>query len=165
MWGKIKGTGAAIGIVVIPVLMLSLLLIGSLIGVFFIEGGAWLGEKIHPWLVEATSITLVVVIVILLPLVLFRRTRGFSGGGLMIASAVFGFTLWVWGLLLTYRLWGVIAVFIGIAFMGIGVVPMAMLATLFKGMWSTFGELVLLAMLTFGTGFGGMWAAAKAEEY
>ena len=83
----------------------------------------------------------------------------------MIASLVFGFTLWVWGLLFTYHLWGAIAVFIGLFLMGVGVVPIAMLATLFKGMWSTLGELVLLTVLTFGTRFAGAWTAAKAEEY
>lgn len=34
--------------------------------------------------------------------------------------------------------------------------PVAMLATLFKGMWSTLGELVLVTAFTFGTRLGGI---------
>lgn len=162
MWEKIRGAGAfATGILV----FVGLMLIGTLISAFVILGGAWVAVKIYPWLRTVSGLAYIVVIFILLPLLIFRRTRGFSGTGLTIASVVFGFTLWIWGLLLTYHLWGGIAVFIGIAFMGIGVIPMAMLATLFKGMWSPFGELVLLAMFTLGSSFGGSWAARKAEEY
>lgn len=158
MWDKIKGvTAVAIGIAV--------LFVGALLIALFIHGGAWLAGKIYPWLVTVSTIALAVVIFILLPLVLFQKTRGFSAAGLMIAAFVFGFTLEVWSLLLTYHLWGAIAVYIGIFFFGVGVMPIAMLATVFKGMWSTFGELVLLTVLTFGTGFAGTWAAAKAEEY
>jgi hypothetical protein len=39
-----------------------------------------------------------------------RRTRGFSAAGLMVASYVFGACLWITSLLLTYELWGTIAV-------------------------------------------------------
>jgi hypothetical protein len=54
------------------------------------------------------------------------------------------------GLLLTWMLWGGFAVFIGLFLMGIGVVPIAMAATLFKGMWAELGLLVLAVVLTFG---------------
>ncbi|HXH21968.1 MAG TPA: hypothetical protein VNN10_08050 [Dehalococcoidia bacterium] len=158
MWEKLKGAGAVVAGIAI---FLGIALLIAL----FIHGGAWLGEKIYPWLVTISSIALAIVIFVLLPLVLFRKTRGFSGTGLMIASFIFGFTLWVWSLLLTYHLWGAIAVFIGLFLMGVGVVPIAMLATLFKGMWSTLGELVVLTVLTFGTRFAGAWATAKADEY
>lgn len=157
MWDRIKGAGGlALAITALCGLVLLLAL--------FIEGGAWLGEKIYPWLVTATGFALGVVTFVFLPLLLFRKTRGFSGAGLRIASAMFGFTLWVWGLLLTYDLWGAIAVLIGLVLLGVGVVPIAMLATLFKGMWLTLGELVLLTVLTFGTRFAGAWATSKARE-
>jgi hypothetical protein len=60
-----------------------------------------------------------------------RRTRAFSAAGLMIASYVFGACLWITSLLLTYELWGTIAVIIGLAVVGIGIVPVALLAALF----------------------------------
>lgn len=157
MWERIKGAGgfafaiAALGGVV-------------LLFALFIEGGVWLGEKIHPWLVTATGVVLGIVTFVFLPLLPIRKARAFSCVGLNFASAMFGFTLWVWGLLLTYRLWGAIAVVIGLVIFGVGVIPVAMIATLFKGMWLTLGELVLLSVLTFGTRFIAVWAARKVEE-
>lgn len=60
-------------------------------------------------------------------------------------------------------LWGGIAVFIGLFLLGVGVVPIAMLATLFNGMWSTLGELFLLLILTFGSRFLGIYLVEKYE--
>lgn len=155
MWDKLKGAGAVVvglGVVVAIGLLIAL----------FIHGGAWLGEKIYPWLAFISGLALIIVIVALLPLAIFRRTRDLSSMGLLFASYVFGITLWVWGLLVTYNLWGAIAVFIGLFLMGIGVVPIAMLAALFKGMWPTLGELVFLTMLTFGTRLAAVWLASRA---
>src|SRR5438046_9731864 len=58
---------------------------------------------------------------------------------MMIVSYVFGATLWVWSLLLTYTLWGGFWLFIGLFMAGVGVVPLAMIATFFKGMWAELG--------------------------
>ena len=156
MWERLKGGGAILfGIASFIALLLVIALL--------INGGVYLGERIYPWLVKISGITLVVVLFLLLPLALFRRTRNFSGWGLSIASWVFGATLWVWGLLLTYQLWGWIALIIGLFLLGVGVVPIAMLATLFNGMWSTLGELVLLTAITFGIRLAGAFVLAKAE--
>ena len=48
--------------------------------------------------------------------------------------------------------------------MGVGVIPIAMLATLFKGMWSTFAQLIILLILTFGARAFGTYLAERAEE-
>ncbi len=156
MWQKLKDIGW--GVLGIVFLVLMFLLIG-----LFIHGGAWLGEKIYPWLVGISSIALIILVFILLPLAIFRKTRAFAGNGIMISSYVFGSTLWVYGLLLTYFLWGGIAVFIGLFMFGVGVVPIAMLATVFKGLWPTLGELVFLTILTFGTRFAAAFVIAKAD--
>jgi hypothetical protein len=99
MWEKIKGVGTfALGVGV-------LLLVAILVGLF-IHGGAWLGEKVYPWRVSISAIALAIGLFVLLPLSFMKRTRGFAAAGLLIAFHVFGLTLWVWGLLLTYHLWG-----------------------------------------------------------
>lgn len=157
MWEKIKGLGAfVLGIGV-------LLLIAILIGLF-IHGGAWLGEKVYPWLVGISAIALAISFFVVLPLSFIRRTRGFAAAGLFIGSYVFGLTLWVWGLLLTYHLWGALAVFLGLFLLGVGVVPIAMLATLFKGMWPQLGELVFLTVLVFGLRAYSIYLAQKADR-
>ena len=157
MWDKLKGAG-------LVVLAIGFFLGMALIGALFIYGGVWVGTKVYPWLVAVNAVTVALVVLIFLPLAIFRRTQGFSGLAILISSYVFGLTLWVWGLLLTFSIWGFIAVFIGLAVMGIGVVPIAMLATLFNGMWSTLAELLVLTAITFGARIGGGLLVAKAAE-
>jgi hypothetical protein len=130
-----------------------MLILGGLVFValLFLQGGIWLGEKVLPWLLRVAAVTLAVVFFVLLPLTAPWRTRRFAAKAMLYASGIFGVTLWVWGLILTYDLWGGVAVLVGLLLLGVGVVPMAMLATLLAKLWPTFGQLLLLAVLTYGT--------------
>jgi hypothetical protein len=157
MWEKLKGLGAV-------VIFIGLLLLIGLLVSLFIHGGAWLATTIHPYLAGIASFTFAITLVILLPLSFVPRTRAFTALSLVIASYVFGFSLWIWSLLLTYVLWGAWAVGLGLFILGVGVVPFAMLATLFKGMWSHLGELVILSLLVFGTRAYSLYVAQKADE-
>ena len=121
-----------------------------LLALMFLQGGVWLGDKALPYFVWLARITAGVVLV-LLPMAAFRQTQRLAARGLMYASSIFGITLWVWGLVLTYNLWGVGAVLVGLFLFGVGVVPMAMLATVFAAMWSIFGQLFLLVAMTYWT--------------
>lgn len=122
-----------------------------LLVVFFIKGGLWLSEIVYTWLALISAITFFVCILILLPFALIRKTRGFSAVGLLVASYIFRATLWVWGFLLTYSLWGLTALLIGLFMAAVGVVPIAMLATMFNGEWSMLGQLILVLIFTFGS--------------
>ncbi len=140
-----------------------------MIGIVFvagmlIRGGVWASDKIYPWLVVSSLVSLAVSILALLPLALFKETRGHSGLGFYIVSFVFGGTLWVWSLLLTYVLWGGVALFIGLILAGVGVLPIALLATATKGMWSMFGQLILGFVATYGTRSIGIYLMQRAEE-
>jgi hypothetical protein len=140
-----------------------------LVGVMFlvmmlIKGGVWLSERVYPWLVILTVITLFIVILVLLPLAIFRRTRAFAGGGIYVASFVFGLTLWVWSLLISYTLWGITGIVVGLLLGGIGVVPIAILASSFHGMWSMVGQLLLVTAITFGTRFFGIYLMTKSGD-
>ena len=137
--------------------------LASLAG-FFIHGGARLAAKVYPWLSVAFFISLTFTIIILIPLSLFKGAKGIAGTGMFIASYVFGLNLWVWGFLLTYLIWGGWAVFIGLCVVGVGVVPIAMLAALVNGLWSTLIQLVVLVVMTFGTRLWGMRLAESTEE-
>jgi len=48
-------------------------------------------------------------------------------------------------------LWGLFGLFVGLFIMGIGVVPIAMIASLFKGEWSILWDLFFL--IAFALGF------------
>jgi hypothetical protein len=129
----------------------------------FFAGADWLSQRLLPWFVLASLLAFVLLILVLLPLSAFRRCRGFTSIAMLIVSYVFGATVWIDGFVLTMALWGTWAVFIGLLFAGVGIVPMAMLATLFKGMWGSLATLVVLTVVTFGTRIFAMWVAEKAE--
>ena len=157
MFEKLKDTGYG------------LLGLGVLIGlvvlcVYLIEGGVKLGSIIYPYLAMANGFTLGISLLILLPLSFFRKTRYFSASLLLLASFVFGLSLWVWSLLITYHLWGGVAVFIGLFLLGVGVVPIAMLATLFNGMWPQLLELIILTILVFGIRAYSLHLANKVDQ-
>jgi hypothetical protein len=142
-------------LVLVGIIMLTLM---------FLQGGVWLGEKALPIFKWLARIACGVVVIILLPMAAFHRTQRFAASGLIYAAALIGMTLWVWGLLLTYNLWGGAAVLLGVCLLGVGVVPMAMLATLFAQMWPTFGQLLLLAALTYGARLFGKKLALKLQR-
>jgi len=136
-----------------------------ILGLLFILGAAWLTAKLYPVLLVLATLTTEVCILILLPLSLFRKTRSFSGLGFFLCSYFLGLTLWAWGLLITYNTWGILAVFLGLCFLGVGVVPLAILATLFHGMWSTSGNLILLLIVTVGIRSLGLFLINREQKY
>jgi hypothetical protein len=127
---NVKDTLAGLGGLLI---MGAFLVVGLAIGGVFIFGAAWASTKLLPWFSVLTWVAFGIVVFILLPLAIPKATRGFSSVALFVASYVFGATLWMEGLLFPLAIWGVGAVFIGLFLAGVGVVPIAMLATLIKG--------------------------------
>lgn len=128
------------------------LLVGLfLVGAMFLRGGVWLSERITPWLFTTSWVVLILAVLVLLPLCVSKETRGVGGIGLTFVSYVFGATLWFWSLLITYTLWGWVALIVGLVIAGVGVLPIALLATAIKGEWAVFGELLFLTAATFGT--------------
>ena len=102
-------------------LFAALVLVGIvMLALMFLRGGVWLGEIALPFFQWLARITFCVVVVILLPMAAFHRTQRAAASGLIQASSLFGITLWVWGLLLTYDLWGGAAVLLGVCLLGIG---------------------------------------------
>ena len=126
------------------------LAVAVLVGAF-IYGAEWVSTTLLPWFLRLSIVTLCVVVLVLLPLAIPRATRGFSSVALFVASYVFGTTLWMMGLIVTLAIWGFFAAFLGLFILGVGVVPIAMLATLFNGIWDWLIGLVVLTLLTFGS--------------
>lgn len=127
------------------------------LAVFFIKGGVWLSEKLLPILLVIGWCAFLGCLFLFVPLAVFRSTRGFAGVCLYIASYIFGASAWMTGLLLSYTIWGVFAVIVGLLFLGVGVVPVALLATLVKGLWSPFFSLLLMVAATWGSRFMAMY--------
>ena len=142
-----------------------MLLLFLLLPVLFIKGGLWLGPILLPWLNLISGITFIVCILVLLPLSIFRKTRSFAAIGLFTASYVFGVTLWVVSFLLSYIYWGILGLLVGLVFAGVGVLPVAMLASGLHGDWSIFIQLVISIFLTYGARAFGMFLAEKVDKY
>ncbi len=141
--GKIKdfgysllGLGFMVGLILLAILVLT--------------GGVWLSAVIYPIIVIVSRFTFIVSIFILLPLSIFRKTRFFSGQSLLVASYVIGFSTWMWSFLLVYSAWGFWGLIVGLFLLGVGVVPVAMLAALVNGQWSILIELVLCILVIYG---------------
>lgn len=160
-FGKFKEIATNFGIALVG----AVFLIGILIyAIYLIKGGVYISEKALPWLSQAMWYVLMVDIFFLLPLSTLRKRKAISSAGFLVSSYVFGATLWFWGLLLTYFIWGGIAVFIGLFLLGIGIVPIAILATAFTGEWTTTGQLLLLILLTYGSRFYSVYLDNHADQ-
>jgi len=138
-----KVEGFAFGAVV---LLGIVLLIGFLVG-----GMLWVSEKALPWLIVGGNIAFVLCVFVFLPLAIFRRARPWAGLGLYASSYVFGIGLFAYSCIYAVRLWGYGALFIGLFLAGVGVVPVAFLATLFHKAWPLFWDVVYGVVMTYGT--------------
>ena len=147
-------------IAVVIAICLGLIFLAAL----FIKGGVWLSIKILPWLSILMWIVFAFNVVVFLPLGIFKKTKAASGIGIYVSSYIYGLTLWLWGLLVTYMIWGKLAVFIGLFIYGVGVVPMAMIAAAIEGDWMTTGSISLLLLLTFGSRILGLYFIQKADD-
>ena len=156
MGDKLKG---AAGIVFGLAIFLALLAIPFI----FIKGAMWASENVLPPLINVGWLALAIVLFVLLPLSIFKRLRVFTGGAILISSYLFGLICWLMAFVVAYMLWGLWAIVVGLLFLGGGVVPIAMLASLFKGEWSSIAVLFALVVLTFGTRLLGAYIAQSAE--
>lgn len=129
---------------------LLLLLLIMTLPLLFIYGSALVAEKFLPWLFVLSIVLFGISVFVLLPLSFFKKLRSFTGGGLIIFSYVFGVTGWFVGLLVTWIYWGGFAVFMGLCFFGIGVVPIAILASAINAGWSNLFMIVFLLIATYG---------------
>ena len=66
--------------------------------------------------------------------------------------------------LYTLSIWGFVALFIGLFLLGVGVVPVAMLATLLNGMWMPLISLLLLTIMTIASRAGALSLAMSLER-
>ena len=134
------------------------------VAVLLIEGTATASAKVLPFLIRATDIGTVFCVVFLLPLSLFKATRIVSLWGFLIASYLFGLSIWMYGFLVTYDLWGGTGVFIGLVLFAVGVVPLGIIAAALNGLWFVAGDLVYGIALTYGARAFALYLAARADR-
>lgn len=135
-----------------------ILIIGSF-GLLII-GGTKLFETLYPTL--ETIISFVWAIVWLLVfLSIVPRFRNFTGNGVIIGTYIGGTIFWLLCFYITYSLWGILGVFIGVIFMGLGVFFTAILALLFDGQFSTAFYFVFILIQIYLVRYLGAWILTK----
>lgn len=130
----------------------------------FLFGAAWISDKVLPVLNVIFAFTFFLLLLIVLPLSFLRRCRGWCGVIFVYWSYLCGLVLWMFSLLVTLNLWGIVAAIIGLIFVGVGILPVAILATLFKGQWSLLLQLILQFALLIGSRAFGLYLADKAGD-
>lgn len=155
--GTLKGIGgwlAGFAVIVAIFFVISLLFTGV----------AYVSGIVMPWLATAAQWMFAFALIILLPATFFRATRVASAYGFLLASFVFGLCAWIFGFLVTYTYWGLFGVFLGLVFVGVGVVPVGLLAAVFHSEWHSVWILLQYAGLTIGCRFIMFMVATKADR-
>ena len=129
-----------------------------------IEGAGWITAKVYPWVQFFSVLALAIMVLVLLPLSAFRKTRPFAAMCILYISFLLGLRLWMDGLLTTLTFWGVGGVIIGLLFAGVGVVPVGILAALFHGAWPHSISLIVFTLLTLGARFFAVWLGMKIDR-
>ena len=117
---------------------------------------------LYTWISNIQFVVFFIDLIILIPLSFFRKARRFSGTVIMYSSYLFGLQLWLSGLMVTLQIWGVWAAIIGLLLLGVGVIPIALIATLFNGLWNEFIQLLLSVIIVFGSRILGAYLLKKA---
>ena len=113
--------------------------------------------KIYTYMLPIAWIGVAIVVVILLPLAIFHKTRSFAGTGIFFSSYIFGITTWFLGAAVTFVTWGWVGLLIGLMLGGIGVVPIAILAAFISLSEPSLGfSLIAMVIIVFTTRIGGM---------
>ncbi len=134
------------------------------VGGVFILGAEAVSEKALPFFGIATVLAIVFCLVIFLPLSIFRATRIVPIWGIFIASYVFGVYTWMFSFLVTFSLWGVGGVFVGLCLAGIGIFPLAIIAAALHALWSTVGNLAFGIVITCGTRIFSFYLATTLDR-
>ena len=120
--------------------------------------------KAYTFTLPFYEFALAIAIFVLVPLAIWRKTRGAAGVGLMVTSYIFGFTTWLLGAAVTFGTFGWFGLIIGLLVFGVGVVPLAIIGAIFKlGDGGMALVLFVMVVVTLGARFGGAYAASKAE--
>ena len=81
----------------------------------------------------------------------YKKNKKIAGKGLVFSSFIFGITVWLLGAIITFSYWGIVALIIGLVLMGVGVIPMGMVACFINGLWIELIFLVIGSIIIFVT--------------
>ena len=104
-------------------------------------------------------------IVVFLPLAIFKRTRGISGVVFFYYSYLFGAIVWFVGLATTLIHWGGWGLFIGLFLLGVGVVPLGIIGEFLYSSSSQGFYFLFLLVLVFVFRYIGVTLMVSHQKY
>jgi hypothetical protein len=110
------------------------------------------------WLI--TLLTLFVIC----PLALFSRTKYAAAIILFYVSLFYGAVLWAYGAMITFSEWGIFGLVIGILFLAVGVVPLAVVALVLRAEWLWLASFAALFASLLITRALSAWVIAKMSR-
>jgi hypothetical protein len=93
-------------------------------------------EGVLEWLKLGVSLLFWVWVLIVLPMLLFRRTRFRGAKALIYSSHYTAFSCWWFCFIICYRSFGGFWLFVSLLFAGIGVIPLAFVGLMVKSFWT-----------------------------
>ena len=82
---------------------------------------------------------------------------------MVVASYIIGLSLWVLSVLVTIKIWGIGGFLIGLLLSAGTMVPVAFLASVFNGVWSSVGDLLFGVLITLAPRLLGGYLLARSE--
>jgi hypothetical protein len=113
---------------------------------FLVKGPDFVEYGLMPGVLGASQIALLLSVVLFAPLAFYKPGRPVARWGFLAAALVFGVAAWILAFLVTYEVWGVVGLLIGIAFAGVGIVAVGIVAALMAGQLSTALTIALLSV-------------------
>ena len=140
----------------------SFLVLTFLVVAFFLDGISWLMENYYD-LIGIINGWVFGLIIVLIVLSIFPKIRTYTGSGITLATLIWGAIFWLFSLFITYQLWGLLGVIIGIMFFGLGVFATAFLALIFDGQTSVAFFMLLNLIIIYGIRMLGVWIISKQK--
>ncbi len=113
--------------------------------------------KAYSLLLPISWVGVAIVVLVLLPMAIFKATRPAAGTGIFFSSYLFGLTTWFLGAAVTFVTWGWVGLIIGLLLAGVGVVPIGILAAFISLKEPSLGfSLIVMVIIVFVTRIGGM---------
>ena len=134
-----------------------------ILATLWLYGVVWMAEKLYPSLLNLAQVTLALVFCLLLPMAFFEKTRLWSGFGMVVASYIIGLSLWVLSVLVTIKIWGIRGLLLGLLLSAGTVVPVAFLASVLNGLWSSVADLLFAVLITLVPRLLGGYLLARSE--
>lgn len=129
----------------------------------FVRGPEWVSKWVYQPSLRVNVIALFSVVPVSLFALIFRRARLSAFSALVLCSVVCGFSLWAYSLYVAATI-GLGWLIAGVLFAGLGVIPIALIASCIAGQWAAAGGIAAVGAVFLALRFGGLYGIGKLAE-